>query len=128
AGVNTVIEISPSYQYLAVLEHRGGLSLAALQHAAGCRPSTGERVVHLCGGDRYTVEVNRCPAGYEHLAISQEAGRVVLAADCHCAGRLPLSSGWDVEVGPGDGVIVEVVGPGVDATTRGQDSAVWQRS
>src|SRR5438874_5244267 len=52
---------------------------------------------------------------------------MVLAADGHRARRLPLSGGWVVEVGEGDRFVVEVIGPGVNATARGQDSAVWQQ-
>src|SRR5207244_1696077 len=52
AAVNAVIEVATSYQHLFVLKHRSCVSLPALEHAAGCRPSAGGRVVQLCRGDR----------------------------------------------------------------------------
>ena len=52
---------------------------------------------------------------------------MILAANGHRAGRLPLSVGWGIEVGERDRSIVVVTRPGVNATAYSQDSAVWQQ-
>src|ERR1051326_2423014 len=69
-GVNTVVVITTGYQHLPILEHRRCVSLPALEHAAGCCPKTCSRVVQLCRGNRNTIEINRCPADGQHLAVA----------------------------------------------------------